>query len=128
MAKKPDTIPIPPTLDTPEFREAWAAWQQHRREIRKKLTPTTVDRQLKKLAKYGPTGAVASIEASIEAGWTGLFDPPATLKPKGLPDAQREQWRREWAARKAEEEAARKKPATPEQRARLRGERREEDG
>lgn len=66
---------LPVELDTPEFRSAWTDWQQHRREIRKTITPTTRQRQLKQLVRLGPSAAVESIEQSIEKGWTGLFAP-----------------------------------------------------
>lgn len=68
------TTPLPPRLDCPDFRKAWADWAQHRAEIRKPLTPTTASRQLKKLAKYDPATAVAMLEQSIERGWAGLFE------------------------------------------------------
>lgn len=69
--------PLPPLLDTPEFREAWQSWIVHRSEIKKKLTPSSAARQLKMLAKIGLTRAIACIEHTIEKGWTGLREPEA---------------------------------------------------
>jgi len=33
---------LPVLLDTEEFKEAWALWCQHRKEIKKKLVTTQV--------------------------------------------------------------------------------------
>ena len=72
--KEKKTTPLPPKLDTPEFKKAWGEWTRHRTEIKKKLTPSTKARQLKMLAKYPPSTAIAMIEQSICGGWTGLFE------------------------------------------------------
>lgn len=66
---------FPENLRTPDFEIAWHEWTKHRREIRKTLTPSTIGKQLRQLASWGPAKAVAAIETSIAAGWTGLFDP-----------------------------------------------------
>jgi len=67
-------VSIPTELDSDVFREAWERWTAHRKEIKKKLTPTTTAAQLKRLAAWGEARAVAAIERSIEAGWTGIFE------------------------------------------------------
>lgn len=73
--KNPPTPPeFPKNLDTPEFRQAWSDWEQHHREIKKKLTPLAVKRQLKILESYGLPDAIAMIEQSISNGWQGLFE------------------------------------------------------
>jgi len=61
--------------DLPEWlnKDAWRAWEQHRKEIRKKLTPTTTKRQLAMLEK-NKDNHVDIIEKSIANGWTGLFE------------------------------------------------------
>lgn len=66
-------IDFPPELDTPDFHLAWTSWEAHRREIKKKLTPTSTSRQLASLAAVGVANAIRAIETSIEKGWTGLF-------------------------------------------------------
>lgn len=66
---------IPLLLNTPEFKEAWELWQQHRKEIRHSLTPSTIRLQLKKLEKMGASKAIASINQSVENGYQGLFEP-----------------------------------------------------
>jgi Helix-turn-helix domain len=65
---------IPRSLRTENFLKAWGEWQQHRREIRKKLTPLAARRQLARLEAMGSTRAVAAIEHSIQNGWTGIFE------------------------------------------------------
>lgn len=52
----------------------WDDWEKHRKEIRKKLTPTTIQRQLKFLDGRPPAEQEAIINQSIQNGWTGLFE------------------------------------------------------
>ena len=82
--KQKKTTPlIPPELDTPEFREAWAEWQQHKRERRNTLTPTGARRALKKLAAMGPVRAVAAIHHSVASNYQGIFEPKGQSMPSG---------------------------------------------
>lgn len=53
---------------------AWAAWVQHRKELGKKMTPTSVKRQIRFLEQYKPYH-VEIIDTSIRQGWTGFFAP-----------------------------------------------------
>jgi hypothetical protein len=71
--KKEKKTEFPAELDFPEFHKAWQEWAQHRTEIKHKLTPTTILKQLKMLAG-NKTNAVAIIDKSIEKGWMGLFE------------------------------------------------------
>lgn len=73
---------FPPALASENFRQAWDRWGQFRKETKHKLTPSTEEKQLKKLAAWGEAQAIASIEQSIEQGWQGLFEPRANGKPK----------------------------------------------
>lgn len=108
--RSPKTNPaLPEVLRTDGFREAWRRWAVHRTEIRKKLTPSTTASQLKKLAKWGETVAVASIEQSIENGYTGLFEPKETDRGKPTrPDIDAASVRR--AAQRAREHPEGDKP------------------
>jgi hypothetical protein len=65
---------IPAPLDTPEFRAVWGDWQQHRREIKKPLTPLAIQKQFKELTLMGPARAVTAINHSIAQGWTGIYE------------------------------------------------------
>ena len=90
-AKAP-LVEIPQALDTKAFREAWDSWQADRRDRKKPVTPRAQVLQLAKLAQWGEARAIAAIEASIAAGWQGIFEPstsraqPVPVKPKTYED------------------------------------------
>jgi hypothetical protein len=71
---KAAVVEIPSELESDVFREAWGRWTAHRKEIKKTLTPSTTAAQLQKLVAIGMARAVAAIDRSIEAGWTGIFE------------------------------------------------------
>jgi hypothetical protein len=76
-SKKP---PLPPKaevlpFESESFKAAWTEWKQHRSEIKKSLTPTSMERQLTKLKGMGEQRAIVSIQDSIANGWQGLFEP-----------------------------------------------------
>lgn len=66
-------VPVPPELDTPEFRSAWAEWMSDRAYRKKPLTALAAEKQLRSLAPIGPKAAVDCINDSIANTWTGLF-------------------------------------------------------
>lgn len=74
-------------VEIPEWmnREKWAEWEQHRKEIKKKLTPLTVKKQIKLLSNYIPIYDLV-IEQSIQNGWTGLF--PEKVDNKMIQEAK----------------------------------------
>jgi len=80
---QPELIPYTP--DLPHFIDAdlWDSFLQHRKEIRHKVTPTTLAFLLKKLQRWNDNGIDVNlcIERSIEAGWQGIF--PIKEKPLG---------------------------------------------
>lgn len=82
-----DLAELPEALRSPEFLTAWNNWQTFRIEIRHKLTPSTIQRQLKQLADVGPKQAIASIELSITKGWQGLTFPMNGRGPSATPAA-----------------------------------------
>lgn len=74
---------IPPTggladyhsdFDSDAFKKKWNEWLNFRREIKKKMTPSTIDYQLKFLSNFSVIDAMAIIDQSIQNGWTGLFN------------------------------------------------------
>ena len=73
--RKEQAIFFPSELDNEEFKTAWSQWVEFRREIKKRLTASTITKQLTKLATWGSLKAIQSIENSISNGWQGLFDP-----------------------------------------------------
>lgn len=61
-------------LRTDEFAAVWYTWTVHRVEIGKRLTPTSVKQQIKKLEAMGHDRAIAAIEHSIASGYTGIYE------------------------------------------------------
>lgn len=55
--------------------QVWAEWVQHRKEIKKPLTPSTIKKQIAQLEKFDKLGMDTTeiINASISAGYVGLF-------------------------------------------------------
>lgn len=76
---------FPDALDSPEFRTAWTEWITYRRERRASLTPTTIRKQLNKLAKH-PEHAAAALTLSMEQGWLGVFPERMTANGQHRPD------------------------------------------
>jgi hypothetical protein len=84
----PLAVPIPQSLDTPLFRQAWAAWAAHRVEIKARLTEQSTKQQIRLLAELGHDKAVETIRTSIRQSWRGLFPQPAkgqSDRPNGMP-------------------------------------------
>jgi hypothetical protein len=66
-----DSLPF----SSPDFLMFWSNWEQHRIEIKKKLTPTTKKQQLAKLGEMGEARAIAALKHSLAGGWQGIFEP-----------------------------------------------------
>ena len=60
--------------------EYWGKWETHRKEIRKKLTPSTKKSQLNFLVA-NLKDHKEIINQSIQNGWTGLFEVKKNYKP-----------------------------------------------
>lgn len=67
------------------FAAAWDSWVSHRKEIKKKLTETSVKQQFKKFAEWGEEKSIAAIEYTIGKGWQGIEESPASQKPQKKP-------------------------------------------
>lgn len=74
-AKKPPATPEALPFASAEFQSAWSLFTQHRREIRKPLTPTASAMALEMLGRIGEPRAVRCIRHTIEKGWQGLREP-----------------------------------------------------
>lgn len=57
------------------FRQSWGDFCQSRKSIKPPLTEVAASRLLKKCERWGEETAIAAIDASIENGWKGLFEP-----------------------------------------------------
>lgn len=69
----PRKVALPLTLNTPAFRESWVEWCDARAEMRKPLSRRAVDKQLKLLARFTESEAIAAIDSSIASTHQGLF-------------------------------------------------------
>jgi len=69
---------ISAALNTPQFTEAWANWEKHRKEIRKPLTRQSVKMQMRDFERWGVDRAIAAIEHTIKKGWQGIREPEQT--------------------------------------------------
>lgn len=63
------------------LKEAWARWEKHRKEKKKKLTPESIKEQIEFLNEIGEERAIAAIKRSIRGGWQGIFEDEKN-KPK----------------------------------------------
>ncbi len=61
--------------DDNEFKDLFDLWTNYRKEIKKPLTQTTMDKQVEKLQKSGRQGAIEMLNHSMENGYMGLFKP-----------------------------------------------------
>lgn len=57
-----------------ETQKAWADWEQFRKELGKKITPSTAKKQIQFLGGRAGPEIIAIINQSITNGWTGLFE------------------------------------------------------
>ena len=69
-----EDVPIPASLDTPDFRAAWSAWLEFRRkDLRKPLTARSARQQFTEFESCGVQAAITAIRRSIASGYTGVF-------------------------------------------------------
>jgi hypothetical protein len=79
--EKPSMKPMPPELDTFEFREAWDKWIRHLDEVGKVPSSVAEDEQLAKLAAWGADRASAAIAHSLVNNWKSIHEPVARSEP-----------------------------------------------
>lgn len=72
---------LPPEFNCIEFVTAWQDWVEHRKEIRKKLTPRGIKMNANLFAKWGVNKTVAAIQKSLRCGYQGIFDPKEETPP-----------------------------------------------
>ena len=65
---------------TPSYRShityqgTWEDFKEHRKQIKKPMTPLAETRMLMKLSKYSVKVAIEMLDSSIENGWMGVFE------------------------------------------------------
>lgn len=75
-----DRFDIPAELDTPEFREAWDGWIDHRQEMKGvPFTRRAKTLALNELVKLGVDRAVYVIDWGVRKNWRGIH-------PEHVPD------------------------------------------
>lgn len=75
MEVEEESVPLP--FLSQAFGLAWDDFKKHRKEIRKKLTPTATKQTLVDLAAIGEQRAIAAIRHTIGKGWQGIREPEA---------------------------------------------------
>lgn len=86
----PADAPLPPELNTTEFRVAWVDWCAFRRQSRKPISEKACQKQLAKLAKFGSQTSILAIERAIENDYQGLFpESVEAAQPRGRPPSGR---------------------------------------
>lgn len=73
--KRQAASPMPLPFSSDSFAQAWAMFGQHRRELRKPLTPTASKMALEQLERMGEDRAIAAIKHTIAKGWQGIREP-----------------------------------------------------
>ena len=88
------SVTIPDSLrGDPDFEREWAAWLADRRARGKPVTAGAARRQLAKCEGLGADRARTAIAASIENGWTGIFEPKSSPGPTALrPETSTRAW------------------------------------
>lgn len=77
-----DNNPLPPSLDTEVFRNAWASWIAYKGKVYKKAGRTA---QINRLSAMGAERATAAITYSIAQGYDGIFEERDNGKPRQEP-------------------------------------------
>ena len=83
-SKKPATIldHLTPQFDTPEFKEAWEGFVEHRKKVKAPLTSRAILLLSNDLRQWGCQKSIASIDQTVKNGkWTGLFEPKDFAHP-----------------------------------------------
>lgn len=79
--KKTTSLTIPPTTAAPS--ELIEMFVQHRKELKKPLTQTALELNIRKLEKMEQDGinVIEAIEHSIASGYQGIFPAPKSKAP-----------------------------------------------
>lgn len=71
-----DAVLLP--YDSSDFKLFWTNWEQHRKETKKPITPTSRKQQFAKLAEMGERRAIEALKHSLAGGYAGIFEPAAS--------------------------------------------------
>ena len=70
-----------PCFESSSFLKAWDDWQEHRREIKKPLTPTATQEQMRQFKAWGEVRSITAIRHTIKNGWQGIREPDQAAQP-----------------------------------------------
>ena len=71
--KENEDTPLPPNWSE-ALKQAWADWTQHRKELKKPITPLARRQQIASIAGWSEERAITNIRHAISSGWTGIYD------------------------------------------------------
>jgi len=71
-------VDTPLPFDSADFKLFWANWEQHRKETKKPITPTSRKQQFAKLAEMGERRAIEALKHSLAGGYAGIYEPTAS--------------------------------------------------
>ena len=74
---------FPESIRTPDVIAAWRDFEQHRREIKKPMTPTAARQALANMADWSPARAAGAIRHTTAKGWQGIREPDAEIQGRG---------------------------------------------
>lgn len=85
LPKKKQMDLAEPCFKSEPFIKAWQDWQEHRREIKKPLTPKASESQMAEFKAWGESRAVAAIRHTIKMGWQGIREQDAAQQHPSKP-------------------------------------------
>jgi hypothetical protein len=85
---KPKPELAQPCFESPAFVKAWQDWQEHRREIKKPLTPKASESQMAEFKAWGESRAIAAIRHTIKMGWQGIREADRTKQQPVIEQAR----------------------------------------
>lgn len=89
--KKTAEADVPNNLADSDFLKIWEEFKEHRRQMKKPMTPLAQSKMLKELQRHGNDTATQMLEQSIMNGWLGIFE----LKSGGYNGTKKERHERE---------------------------------
>lgn len=76
---------LTPPYSSPEFKEAFEEFRQHRKEIKPPLTPVAIRRLYAKLGRFSEEEAIFSLGEAIDRGWQTAFPQTAEARQRSKP-------------------------------------------
>lgn len=85
--ESPESVPIPPELDTPAFRDKFAEFIRYRREVKRRpMSAEAARKSLDRCREVGVTEAIEAIDIAISCDWQGVFPKPGSTGPPARQD------------------------------------------